>query len=87
MKKYYLDTSTVCQYSNKLEKFKNKNIFTSILVIFELLSGVNNEKEFFLRKSVIKIYVNLIFKLTGLFILKKCINHLGLNTLVLNLLS
>ena len=54
MKKYYLDTSTVRQYSNKLEKFKNKNIFTSILVIFELLSGVNNEKEFFLRKSVIK---------------------------------
>ena len=50
MKKYYLDTSTVRQYSNKLEKFKNKNIFTSILVIFELLSGVNNEKEFFLRK-------------------------------------
>lgn len=47
MKKYYLDTSTVRQYSNKLEKFKNKNIFTSILVIFELLSGVNNEKEFF----------------------------------------
>ena len=54
MKKYYLDTSTVRQYSNKLEKFKKKNIFTSILEIFELLSGVNNEKEFFLRKSVIK---------------------------------
>ena len=52
MKKIYLDTSTVRKYSNELYKFKGKAVFTSSLVVFELIAGMN-EKEFYLRKNVL----------------------------------
>lgn len=49
---YYLDTVAVRRLSKQLPKLKN-NSFTSALAILELISGLN-EKEFNIRKQVIK---------------------------------
>ena len=49
----YLDTSSIRKNSNSLNMFKSHNTFTSALVVFELISGIN-EKDFFLRQKVIK---------------------------------
>lgn len=52
MNRLYLDTSIVRKYSKELFKFENEKFFTSSLVVFELIAGMN-EKEFELRKNVI----------------------------------
>lgn len=52
MNRLYLDTSIVRKYSNELAKFERENVFTSSLVVFELIAGMN-EKEFKLRKNVL----------------------------------
>lgn len=49
---YYLDTNSVRQI-NKLESFKNHKIFTSALSIFEIISGINCEDEYFKRKNIL----------------------------------
>jgi len=52
MNRLYLDTSIVRKYSNELDKFESEDVFTSSLVVFELIAGMN-EKEFKLRKNVL----------------------------------
>lgn len=52
MNRLYLDTSIVRKHSNNLAKFESENAFTSSLVVFELIAGMN-EKEFKLRKNAL----------------------------------
>lgn len=55
--RYYFDTSSLRKNSNKLDKFKNKEIFTSGLAIFEILSGIT-EKDYNIRKATVKNILN-----------------------------
>lgn len=55
--KIYLDTSSVRKYSNNLDIIKRTDVFISSLAIFELISGIN-EKDFLLRKNIIKSLLN-----------------------------
>lgn len=49
----YLDTSSVRKNSNSLINFKKGTVYTSVLAVFELLSGIK-EEDFQKRKKIIK---------------------------------
>ncbi len=52
--RYYLETSAIRKLSPKLSTFaSNSNVFTSSLVLFELISGMT-ERDYALRKMTIK---------------------------------
>ena len=50
--KCYLDTNAVRQIS-KIKFFNEYSIFTSALSIFEIISGINTEKEYIKRKNIL----------------------------------
>ena len=49
----YLDTSSIRKNSNVLINFKKGTVYTSVLAVFELLSGIK-ESDFYKRKKIIK---------------------------------
>lgn len=55
--KIYLDTSSIRKNSNNLDKIKVADVYVSSLVVFELISGIS-EKDFLLRKNIIKNLLN-----------------------------
>lgn len=55
--KIYLETSTIIKNLNYLNKFQNKDVFTSSLVVFELISGIK-KRNFYIRQNIIKKLFN-----------------------------
>lgn len=51
--RYYLDTNCVRQIS-KCGPFGKNEVFTSALSIFEIISGITSEKEYSIRKNILK---------------------------------
>lgn len=55
--KCYLDTNCVRQI-NKFKDFGKYDVFTSALSIFEIISGIDSEKEYIKRKNILKSIQN-----------------------------
>ncbi|MCY6356214.1 hypothetical protein [Clostridium sp. ZS2-4] len=56
--KYYLETNAIRHLSKYLGKLSNECIFTSYLTIFELLSGIVDNKSFIVRKNILKSVID-----------------------------
>lgn len=55
---YYLETSSLRQLINKLDKIILKQCFTSVLSIIELISGIIDESEYQKRKNILQNIIN-----------------------------
>ncbi|WP_143321643.1 hypothetical protein [Clostridium sp. HBUAS56010] len=53
----YLDTSSIRKNSNRLNKFENLDVFTSVLAVLELIAGIK-ETDYELRKKVVNDLLN-----------------------------
>ncbi|WP_289137798.1 hypothetical protein [uncultured Brevibacillus sp.] len=53
-KRYYLDTNVIYAISSKLGNINSNNVAVSLLVLWEILSGVTNQSTFQRRKPVVE---------------------------------